>query len=220
MQTSTRLKLAATFAFATASVVPMSALAPASGPSSTVVYVGGNDLVLKATDGTILNYMVPAGVMFSAGGKQVALAQLTPGTMLTAAVSTGSDPQVVAGITTMKAKVYGTTPPDGITLTTAMGAKDFVVPTGSKFMVGGKSLGLTDLASDVTIDATVITPAAPDAGAVPPPATPAMSGTLLVLKTDDLPSAGTNLPLYGLIGLALMLAGFVVLRFRKPVGMR
>jgi LPXTG-motif cell wall-anchored protein len=200
---------------AAASIAPAVALAPTSGPTSTVVYTGGNDLVLKASDGKILNYMVPAGTMFMVGGQKMPLAQLKPGSMLSATVSTGSDPVVVASISTVKAKVYGTTPPDGITLTTAMGAQDFVVPTGSTFMVGGKALGLKDLASDVTVEATVITPAAADAGDAAPPATPPMSGTLLVLKTDDLPSAGTNLPLYGVIGLCLMAMGFAVLRFRR-----
>ncbi len=143
--------------------LPMAALAPSSGPTSTVVYVSGDDLVLKASDGKILNYIVPASYKFSTGGKQVVLADLTPGATLTAPVATGSDPLLVASITTMKAKVYATTPPDVLTLTTPMGAKDFTVPDGTKFVVGGKALAYADLASDVTLDITVITPRGPKA---------------------------------------------------------
>ena len=213
MKTSSHLKLATALVLAASAVLP--ALAATSGPTSTVVYVGGNDLVLKAADGKILNYpAVPAGTKFASEGKSLTFADLKPGTQLSAAVSTGSDPQVVASITVMKAKVYGTAPPDGITLTTPQGAKDFVVPAGTTFTVDGKPLPLSALASDVTIDTTIVTPAAEGAdGPIPVP--PPMSGTLLVAKTDELPLAGTNLPLYGVVGFALLLLGFALLR--KPV---
>ena len=213
MQISPRLRLATALVLAASAVAP--ALAVTSGPTSTVVYVAGNDLVLKAADGKILNYTaVPASTTFASAGKPLTFAQLKPGTELSAPVSTGSDPQVVASITVMKAKVYGTAPPDGITLTTPQGAKDFVVPAGATFMVGGKALPLTALASDVTIDATIITPAA-DGADTPAPVPPPLTGTLLITKADELPLAGTNLPLYGLLGFAMLLLGFALLR-RKP----
>ena len=207
------LKLATLFVVAASAAASFAAT---SGPTSTVVYVGGNDLVIKAADGKVLNYTVPAGYSFTDGGKPATLGQLKPGDKLTAPVSTGTDPQVVASVTVMKAKVYATAPPDGITLTTPQGAKDFTVPTGTTFVVGGKSLGLGDLASDVTIDATIITPAADDT-ATAAPDTPPLTGALLVVKTDDLPSAGTKLPLYGVIGFAMLLVGFAMTRFRRPV---
>ena len=207
------LKLATLFVVAASAAASFAAT---SGPSSTVVYVGGNDLVIKASDGKVLNYTVPAGYGFTDGGKAATLGQLKPGDKLTAPVSTGTDPQVVASVMVMKAKVYATAPPDGITLTTPQGAKDFTVPAGTTFMVGGKALGLGDLASDVTIDATVITPAAEGEEVAAAPDTPPMAGALLVVKTDDLPSAGTNLPLYGVVGFAMLLLGFAMLRFRRP----
>ncbi len=215
MQTSSRLKIASLLVIAASAVLP--AVAVTSGPSSTVVYLGGNDLVLKASDGKILNYTVPSGYMFTAGGKKVSLGQLKPGDTLSAPVATGTDPQIVATISVMKAKVYATAAPDGITLTTPQGAQDFTVPSGATFSVGGKVLGLSDLASDVTIEATVVTPAADGADTSVAPATPPMAGTLLVAKTDDLPSAGTHLPLIGLVGLTMLLIGFAMLRTRKPV---
>ena len=209
MQTAVRRFTFAATLFAAITALPLAA-------QSTVVYVGGNDLVVKAADGKVLNYFVPAGTTFASGGATVALAGLAPGASVTVPAAAGT-PQVVASVQVVKAaKVYGTTPPDGITLTTSMGSKDFIVPTGSTFSVGGKSLALADLASDVAIDATIITPAAADAKVVPPPATPTMVGTLLVLKTDDLPNAGTNLPLYGAMGLVLLVVGFVLVR-RKSV---
>jgi len=214
---SSRLKLATLLVLAASTALTAVAAAPSSGPTSTVVYTGGNDLVLKAADGKVLNYMVPAGYKFTAGGKQLTLAELKPGLTLTAPVSTGKDPQVVAAIAVLKAKVYGTAPPDGITLTTPMGAKDFVVPAGTTFMVGGAPTTLSALKSDTVIEATLVTPLAEGADPVPPPATPPMSGVLLVTKMDDLPLAGTDLPLYGVAGLFTLMLGFALLRFRKPV---
>jgi hypothetical protein len=194
------------------------AQAPSSGPTSTVVYVGGNDLVLKASDGKLLNYTVPSGVKFTTGGKQVALSELHPGTKLTAPVSTGFDPQVVSGIAVVKGKVYAVTPPDGVTLLLSEGVKELSVPTGTTFMVDGKPLKVAELKPDMMVEATIVTTGAPDATSAS--VTPAMTGTLLVAKTasaDDMPAAGTNLPLYGLMGAVALLFGIGLLALsRKP----
>jgi LPXTG-motif cell wall-anchored protein len=207
-------RFALTALLALASAAPAVAALPSSGPTSTVVYVSGSDLVLKASDGSILNYTVPAGYKFTSGGKQVMLADLKPGAALTAPVSTGVDPQVIASIAVTKAKVYAVTPPDAITLILSDGSKDFTVPSGVMFSVGGAATPLASLKPDTMVDVTLLTPAA-DANPVPPPATPPLSGALLIAKTEDLPSAGTNLPLYGIAGLCMVLLGVAFLSFRK-----
>ena len=204
---------------ALASTVPAVGALPSSGPASTVVYVSGSDLVLKASDGSILNYTVPAGYKFASGGKQVALTDLKPGAALTAPVSTGVDPQVIASVAVVKAKVYAVTPPDGVTLILSDGSKDFTVPSGVTFNVGGTPTTLLSLKPDSMVDVTLLTPA-PDANPVPPPATPPLSGALLIAKTEDLPSAGTNLPLYGIAGLCMVLLGAAFLSFRKRATVR
>jgi hypothetical protein len=178
---------------------------PTSGAASTVVYVSGNDLVIKAASGKLLNYTVPAGTKFSADGKNASLAELKPGTKLTAAVSTGFDPQVVSGIAVVKGKVYAVTPPDGVTLLLSEGVKELAVPAGTTFTVDGKAMKLGELKPDMMVDATVVTTG--DATVASATATPVLVGALLVAKTgaaDDMPSAGTSLPLYGLVGLVLI----------------
>jgi hypothetical protein len=206
--------------FAILTVLAASAALPAaavtSGPNSTVVYIGGNDLVLKASDGTILNYVIPAGFKFTAAGKPATLADLKPGTKLTAEVNIGVDPVVVADIKTAKAKVYAVNPPDGLTLIMSDGSKDFSVPTGTTFTVDGKPTPFSALKADAMVEVTVITPAAEGAEPAPAPATPPLTGALIVEKGEDLPSAGTHLPLYGVLGLTMLLAGFALLAFRKP----
>ena len=211
----TLLKFATTAVLAASAALPACA-APQSGPTSTVVYIGGNDLVIKSSEGTILNYVIPAGFKFTAAGKPATLADLKPGTKLTAPVNIGVDPVVIVGIKTAKAKVYAVTQPDDLTLIMTDGSKEFSVPTGTTFMVDGKPTPFSALKPDSMVDVTVVTPQAEGAEPVAPPATPTLVGALIVEKGEDLPAAGTHLPLYGLLGLTMLLAGFALLRFRKP----
>jgi hypothetical protein len=195
-----------------------------SGATSTVVYVSGNDLVLKSAEGKLLNYTVASGMMFSAEGKQVALADLKPGTKLTKEVSTGFDPEIISGVQVVKGKVFSATPPDVVTLSLAEGIKELTVPAGTKFMVDGKPVTIDALKPNMMVEATVVTTIAPDAkpevANAPAPPTPALTGALLVAKTmgdgaTALPEAGTNLPLYGVLGFVLLMLGFGLMR--KPV---
>ncbi|WP_263381582.1 hypothetical protein [Granulicella arctica] len=225
MQKFSRLNVTTFLVLATASVCSYAAAAPTSGPTSTVVYVGGNDVVLKAADGKLLNFTVPAGYHFSARGKELTVAELKPGTALIKPVATGTDPKMVSGVSVIKAKVYGTAPPDGVTLSLADGTKDFTVPAGTTFTVGGKPMSIAELKPDMMVEATVITTvgeatadAAADAVA---PNTPPMTGALLVAKSAaeaELPLAGTNLPLFGMMGFVLLALGIGLVTFKKPVG--
>jgi hypothetical protein len=220
MQTSsTRLKFATLLVLAASAVLPVAAHAAlSSGPTSTVVYAGGNDLVLKSSDGKLLNFTVPSGTKFTAGDKTLSLGELKPGTKLTKPVVTGFDPKVVSSISVQKGKVFGVTPPDGVTLALAEGTKDLVVPTGTSFVVDGNSLTVGQLKPGMMVEATIVTTGADDAASAT--STPAMAGVLLVSNPageGDLPAAGTNLPLFGVLGLLSLSLGFAVLRIRKPL---
>lgn len=197
-----------------------------SGPNSTVVYVSGNDLVVKASDGKLLNYSVASGTMFDVGGKAVPLTGLTTGMTLDKPVSTGFDPDIIGGVQVVSGKVFAATPPDTVTLTLADGIKELKVPMGTKFSVGGKDMSIADLKSDMTVQATVLTTVAPDAkpevANAPAPSTPALAGALLISKTPGagdsaLPEAGTNLPLYGVLGMILLAMGAALTFWRRPV---
>ncbi|QMV17375.1 LPXTG cell wall anchor domain-containing protein [Granulicella sp. 5B5] len=221
------LAVATVFAFsACCTTGAMAQVKASSGPSSTVVYVSGNDLVVKASDGKLLNYSVANGTMFSADGKEVPLSALTPGTKLTKAVSTGFDPDIIGAVQVVKGKVFAVTPPDTVTLSLADGIKELKVPENTKFSVDGKEVAISDLKPDMMVEATVVTTIAPDAkpevANAPAPSTPALSGALLVFKTPGsgdsaLPEAGTNLPLYGLLGMILLAMGAALTFWRRPV---
>jgi hypothetical protein len=212
------LKLATAILLAASTVLSASGQKPSSGPSSTVVYVGGNDLVIKSSDGKLLNYTVPAGTKFSVGGKPASLADLKPGTKLSAPVSTGFDPKIVSSVSVVKGKVYAVTPPDGVTLLLSSGVTELSVPTGTTFTVDGKPMKLADIKPDMMVEATIVTTGEDDA--VSATATPPLAGTLLIAKTaaeGDMPAAGTNLPLYGIAGAIMLLCGSMLLGFnRKP----
>jgi len=218
MPTPMRLKLAAAVVAASCCLPAFSQAKPSSGPSSTVVYVGGNDLVIKSSDGKLLNYTVPSGVKFAVGGSSVSISELKPGTKITAPISTGFDPKIVSSVAVVKGKVYAVTPPEGVTLLLSSGVTELVVPAGTTFMVDGKPLKVADLKPDMLVEATIVTTG--DDTVASASATPALVGSLLVAKTasaDDMPSAGTNLPLYGIAGVIAMLGGFLLLGFnRKP----
>jgi hypothetical protein len=215
MQTSSsRLRLATLLVLAGSAAVP--ALAAPPGP--IVVYVGGNDVVVKAADGKLLNYIVPDGYKFAADGKQMMSGELKPGAQLSGPVDTGTPPQVVSSVAIIKGKVYASTPPSTLTLITSNGSEDFTVPSGTMFMVDGTLTPYSSLKPNTMIEATVITPSTQAANAAPAPATPPMAGALLIAKVEsgDLPDAGTNLPLYGVLGAGLLLLGFAALRIRRP----
>ncbi len=212
-------------AAATAAGSSLAQTAPTSGPYSIVVYVGGNDLVIKAADGKLLNYSVAAGTKFTVGDKQETLAELKPGVKLTKEVSTGFDPQIVSAVKVVKGKVFAVTPPDAVSLLLADGIKELTVPSGTTFMVDGKPMTIKELKPEMMVEATVVTTlaedATPEAANAPPPAAPAMAGVLLVAKTlgsgeSSVPLAGTNLPLLGLTGICLLALGLGLMVWRKP----
>jgi hypothetical protein len=221
-----RLKVATVLAFAaSAAVAALAQVKATSGPTSTVVYVSGDDLVVKAADGKLLNYTVASGTKFTAGAKTVTLAELKPGTQLTKELSTGFDPKIVSGVQVVKGKVFAVTPPDGVTLSLADGIKELTVPAGTTFMVDGKPIKIDALKPDMMVEATIVTTIAdtakPEVANAPAPAAPVQTGALLVAKTlgDDataLPEAGTKLPLFGVLGSALLTLGAALFFVRKP----
>jgi hypothetical protein len=211
----------------TAAGTSLAQTAATSGPSSTVVYVGGNDLVIKAADGKLLNYSVAAGTKFTVGSKQETLAELKAGDKLTKEVATGFDPQIVSGVKVVKGKVFAVTPPDTVSLLLAEGIKELTVPSGTTFTVDGKPMTIKELKPEMMVEATVVTTVAEDAppevANAPAPPAPTMAGALLVAKTlgsgeSSVPLAGTNLPLYGLMGICLLAVGMGMIFWRRPAG--
>jgi hypothetical protein len=180
----------------------------AQSGESTVVYVSSGDVVVKTADGKLLNYTTPSGTMVSVGGKQVSASGLKPGTKISSALP--GDPKPVSGISVETGKVYQVDPPDKVTLTLAQGIKELSVPAGTTFTVGGKPVSVGQLQKGMEVTATVVTVGAAASTTL---ATPPQSGAILlavdasVAGESTLPEAGTNLPLFGVLGFFSILLG-------------
>jgi hypothetical protein len=177
---------------------------PEAAIGATVVYVSGNDLLIKATDGRLLNYSVPVGYQFTIASGKVGLKDLKAGSVLTGPVATGSEPLVIGHVETVKAKVYVARPPDTLTLILTDGSQDFVVPAGTRFSVGGADVPLNALKRGDEVEATLLMAGKGDGS------TPALKGALLVEKSEDLPQAGSLLPSMVVAGFAMVLLGMVM----------
>src|SRR5271163_3890949 len=89
------------------------------GPSSfdtqvknaEVVYVEGNDLVLKLENGRLEHLVVLNNDRFTIDGKQVSVHELVPGTKLTQTITTTTTPRYVNSVRTLGGKVFHVNPP-------------------------------------------------------------------------------------------------------------
>jgi hypothetical protein len=182
----------------------------AQSAASTVVYVSSGDVVVKrASDGQLLNYTVSPTTIVSVDGKKLPASGLKPGTKLTDALP--GTPKTVSEVSIAKGKVYQVDPPDKVTLSLASGIKELTVPAGTTFTVAGQPIDIGKLQKGMDVEATVVTLAAADATAITPPAsTPDQTGTILLAITSSeptLPEAGTNRPLFGILGFVTLMLG-------------
>jgi hypothetical protein len=187
---------------------------PEAAIGATVIYVSGNDLLIKATDGRLLNYSVPAGYQFTIDSGKVGLKELRAGAVLKGPVATGSEPLVIGHVETVKAKVYVARPPDTVTLILSDGSQDFTVPAGTMFAVNGAQVPLSGLKRNDEVETTLLMAGKGDG------TTPALKGALLVEKSEDLPQAGSMLPTVVAIGSGMMLLGMMVMFAARRRGVR
>jgi LPXTG-motif cell wall-anchored protein len=202
-----------------------------------VVYVTGNDLVVKMEDGTIRHIAnVPESARVMVDGKELGIHDLKPGMKLQRTITTTTTPKVVTTVQTVTGKVWHVTPPNSVILTLEDGTnQQFKIPRGQKFNVDGQMVDAWGLKKGMNISATRVVeqpvteveqqkkltgtmpppPPAPPADvpilvAVATPA-PAPAPATPASETEKLPKTGSELPLLGLLGF-LSLAGSLGLR--------
>ena len=156
----------------------------------TVVYVSGNDLIVRMADDQLKHFVVPSDSKFTVDGKEIGVQDLQPGTKLTQTITTTVEEQMVTHVQTVDAKVLEVKPPH---LTIAMGDKEkyMTVPEGTRFTINGKEMGLSDLRAGMHLKGTVVT-AVPTTVAVrsnkvtgqTPIETPTLVGVLLIEEID------------------------------------
>ncbi len=201
--------------------------------NAEIVYVEGNDLVLKLENGRAEHLVVPDNDRFTIDGKQVSVHELVPGTKLTQTITTTTTPRYVNSVRTIEGKVWHVNAPKSVILTLPENQNQvFNVPNHAKFIIDGQEKTVFDLRKGMKIKATIVTDQEHTVvesnkvayGQAPQIATPRMTGVLLFLApteppvtlasaeqpAETLPETGTALPLIGLGG-SLVIAMAVAL---------
>jgi hypothetical protein len=163
-----------------------------------VVYVGGNDLLLKMDDGQIEHVVVPNGVTVNVDGRELTVQDLKPGMKLERTITRTATPTTVTKVKTVEGTVFRVEPPNFVTLTLEDGTNQrFRIPAGQKFMIGGSETDASGLKKGMKVSATAITESSgllttrevERTGQVPaPPGTAPLQSTLLIAVYGPLAS--------------------------------
>ena len=196
-----------------------------------VVYVSGNDVLVKMEDGTIRHFPnVPESAKAMVDGKELGVHDLKPGMKLQRTITTTTTPRMVTTVQTVTGTIWQITPPTSVTLTLEDGTnQQFTIPKGQAFNVNGETVDAFGLKKGMRISATKITEAPETAvtqerkvtGTLPPPPSPppANMPVLIVLMRQappplqsaaatptptELPKTASYVPLVGLVGLVCL----------------
>jgi LPXTG-motif cell wall-anchored protein len=210
--------------------------------TATVVYVSGNDLVVKMADGSLRHFNnVPESARVNVNGQQLGVHQLKPGMTITKTVVKTTTPQMITTTKSVTGKVWHVNPPLSVILTMEDGKnQEFKIPNGQKFNVNGQMVdawGLkkgmmvsatkvvevpqTTVSQNTTFTGTAPPPPPPDqpilvavvTPAPPPAAAPAPAPA--PAAPASLPKTGSELPLIGLLGLMCLGSSFSLRLLRK-----
>jgi len=157
--------------------------------NAKVVYVEGNDLVLKLENGRVEHMIVPDTDEFLISGKKLSVHELNPGTTLTQVITTSTTPRYVKTVRVLKGKVWHVMAPHSVIVSLPDGSNHrYSVPSHAKFIVNGQEKTVFDLRKGMSFEATIVTDEPQTVvasskttfGRVPTPATPPLYGVLLI----------------------------------------
>jgi hypothetical protein len=161
-----------------------------------VVYVSGNEVVVRMENGEIRHFTAPEGARATVDGKELSVHELKPGMKLQRTITTTTTPKLVTTVRTIQGKVFSVNPPLSVILSMPEGGtKQYKIPKDQKFMIDGQEKTAFALKKGMNITATVITQVPETVveqqkkvtgSAPPPPATPKMEGAMLL---EDAPKA-------------------------------
>jgi LPXTG-motif cell wall-anchored protein len=160
-----------------------------------VVYVSGNDLVVRMENGEVRHFTVPDTARVTVDGRQLSVHELKPGMKLERTITTTSTPKLVTTVRTIQGKVFHVSAPSSVILTLPDGTnKKYKVPKDQKFMIDGQAKTVFELRKGMNVAATVLTQVPENVvaeqrkvtgSAPPPPDIPKMEGALLI---EDIPA--------------------------------
>jgi hypothetical protein len=206
-----------------------------------VVYVSGNDLVVKMEDGSIRHFEnVPDSVRVTVGDQQLGVRDLKPGMKLQRTITTTETPKVIRTVKKVSGKVWSVSPPLSVILTMENGKnQQFKIPNGQKFDIGGQMVDAWGLKKGMKVSATKVVevPATEIArqakltGKMPPPP-PAPPVDVPILVAEEvavpavpaeaapaaLPKTGSPLPLIGFLGMLSLASSLGLKALRTKLG--
>jgi hypothetical protein len=189
-----------------------------------VVYVSGDDLMVKMEDGTIRNFEhVSESARVTVGGQQLGIHDLKPGMKLEKTLTVTTTPQTITTVKKVTGKVWHITPPNSVILKLEDGTtQQFTIPKDQKFNVDGRETDAFGLKKGMNVTATKIVEEPVTVvehqheltGSMPPPppappagepiliaaATPAPAPAPAPAAPEELPKTGSMLPLIGFLG--------------------
>lgn len=200
-----------------------------------VVYVSGNDLVVKMEDGELRNFPnVPESARVTVNGQQLGIHDLKPGMKLERTTTMTTTPRTITTVKSVTGKVWHVSPPTSVILTLEDGTNQhFTIPKGQKFMIDGKETDAWGLKKGMSVSATKIVEVPETVvehhrkvtGEMPPPP-PAPPADVPILIAEEkalpsepaptkLPKTGSLMPLIGLLGLLSSGASFGIRMLRR-----
>jgi hypothetical protein len=188
--------------------------------NAEVVYVEGNDVVLKFAGGEVRQFVIPDSSKFTIDGQDVTVHGLTPGMRLTAVIGTATAPRWVDTVEVTEVGAVWKTVGNNLVIKTPEGEnRMYRVPAGSKITLNGIAKTVDQLHEGDRITATVVkTSPPPEPGKPAPivrkaPPTPPRVGALLIEEdTKPVESPGTwATPALILLVVVLLVAATVTL---------
>jgi hypothetical protein len=127
--------------------------------TAEVVYISGNDLIVKTDDGELRHFPnVSANKTVTVAGKELTVYDLKPGMKLQRTTITTSTPRMITTVKTVSGKVQRVSPPNSVILTLEDGTnQSFNIPKGQKFLVDGQETDAWGLKEGMNISATAVT---------------------------------------------------------------
>jgi hypothetical protein len=123
-----------------------------------VVYVSGNDLVVKMENGEVRHLTVPDNVKATVDGKELTVHDLKPGMKLQRTITTTTTAKTVRTVRTVSGRVFQVSAPRTVILSMADGTnKQYQIPKDQVFMIDGEKKTAFDLRPGMNVTANVIT---------------------------------------------------------------
>jgi len=122
-----------------------------------VVYVSGNDVVVKMENGEIRHVTVPDNATATVDGKTITIRDLKPGMKLERTITTTATPKTVKTVRSGTGTVLNVSPPNYATVRFEDGSVErYKIPKGTTFTIDGEKKTAFDLKPGMKISATRI----------------------------------------------------------------